>query len=169
MNSFLELAESRYSVRKYEKRQIEEDKLSRILRAGQVAPTGANRQPQKIMVLQSPEAIEKVRKLTKYAFNAPTVLLICADMEDSWVGVDGHICAPIDAAIVITHMMLAAWDEGIGSCWVRGFDKNVISEAYSLPQNLEPIAFLPLGYPASGPAKGWHDKRKAIDETVTFM
>lgn len=67
MNSFLELAESRYSVRKYEERQIEEDKLARILRAGQIAPTGANRQPQRILVLQSPEAIEKVRKLTRDA------------------------------------------------------------------------------------------------------
>ena len=125
MNTFFELAESRYSVRKFEEREIEEDQLERILRAGQIAPTGANRQPQRIFVLQSPEAIEKVRSLTRYAFNAPTVLLICADFDDAWTGVDGHNCAVTDAVIVITHMMLAAWDEGIGSCWVRGFEKNI--------------------------------------------
>ena len=171
MNSFIELAESRYSVRKYSDKPVEEEKLELILRAGQVAPTACNYQPQRIMVLRSAEALEKVRSLTPYAFNAPLVLLICANMEESWVGVDGHYSAPIDAAIVITHMMLEAWELGIGSCWVRGFDKNRIAEAFDLTDDLEPIAFLPLGYPAenSHPARGWHDKRKALEETVSYL
>ena len=171
MNTFLELAQSRYSVRKYAEKPIEPEKLEQILRAGQLAPTACTYQPQRIFVLQSPEAIAKVRGLTRYAFNAPVVLLICANMDESWVGVDGHYAAPIDAAIVITHMMLEAWDLGIGSCWVRGFDKNVIAAAYDLPSNLEPVAFLPLGYPAenSHPARGWHDKRKALEETVRYL
>ena len=171
MNSFIELAESRYSVRKYSERPIEKENLDMILRAGQVAPTACNYQPQLIFVLQSPEAVAKVRSLTPYAFNAPVILFICANMDESWVGPDDHYAAPTDAAIVITHMMLEAWDLGIGSCWVRGFDKNVIAKAFDLPDNLEPVAFLPLGYPAenSHPARGWHDKRKALEETVSYL
>ncbi len=168
---FLELAEARYSVRKYDERPIEKEKLDRILRAGQVAPTAANRQPQRIFVLQSAEAIEKIRAITPFAFNAPCVFLICSDYSEAWVCVDGHNSAPIDAAIVITQMMLEAWDEGLGSCWVRGFDERVISKAFDLPENIRPIALLPVGYLSerSRPAKGWHDKRKALDETVKYL
>jgi len=90
MNTFLELAETRYSVRHFSERQIEKEHLERILRAGQVAPTAANRQPQRIIVIQSEEAIDIIRKITPYAFNAPTVLLICADKNDAWIGKDGH-------------------------------------------------------------------------------
>ncbi len=170
MNTFLELAESRYSVRKYDPRPIEKEKLDRILRAGQISPTAANRQPQKITVLQSAEAIEKVRQLTPYAFNAPTILMICADREEAWTAVDGHNSAYVDAAIVITQMMLQAWDEGIGSCWVRGFDKNKLVEAFDLPANLELVALLPIGYPA-GNAKpaAWHYSRKPLDEMVSYL
>ena len=171
MITFLELAQSRYSVRKYSDKPVEKEKLEQILKAAQAAPTACNYQPWRVSVLQSPEAIAKVRSLTRYAFNAPVVLFICANMDESWVGPDGHYAAPIDAAIVITHMMLEACDLGIGSCWVRGFDKNKIAEAYGLPANLEPVAFLPLGYPAEGshPAKGWHDKRKSLEETVEWL
>ncbi len=171
MNTFLELAENRYSVRKFDERQIEKEQMERILRAAQVAPTAHNYQPQRIFVLQSAEAIEKVRKLTKFAFNAPTILLICANLDEAWVGVDGHNAGPIDAAIATTQMMLQAWDEGIGSCWVGGFDKNEIAEAFSLPSNVEPVAMLPMGYPSerAKPAKGWHDNRKPLEETVRYL
>lgn len=171
MNTFLELAETRYSVRHFSERQIEKEHLERILRAGQVAPTAANRQPQRIIVIQSKEAIDIIRIITPYAFNAPTVLLICADTNDAWIGKDGHNSAPIDAAIVITHMMLQAWDDGIGSCWVRGFDKNIITKTFNMPDHLEPIALLPIGYPSdkARSANGWHDNRKPIDQTVQYL
>lgn len=171
MNSFLELAENRYSVRRFSDRQIDKAQLDRILRAGQVAPTAANMQPQRIIVIQSAEAITTVRKITPFAFNAPTVLLICADMAEVCVVVDGHNSGPIDAAIVTTQMMLQAWDEGIGSCWVRGFDKNIVMRAFGLPDYIEPVAMLPIGYPAEGskPVKQWHESRKPLEETVQYI
>ncbi len=167
---FLELAESRHSVRSYSDQPIENEKLEKILRAGQVAPTAANRQPQRIYVLKSPEAMETLRSTTPFAFNAPMALLVCADMETSWVGVDGHVSAPIDATIALTQMMLEAWNLGIGSLWVRGYDKNVISQAFNLPANYEPIAIMPLGYPSekSAPHKIHYD-RKPLSETVSFL
>ena len=107
----------------------------------------------------------------KYAFNAPTVLMVLADKDVAWVAPDGECSGPVDAAIVITQMMLQAWDIGIGSCWVRGFDKNAMVKAFDIPDNLDLVALLPLGYPEAGskPAGGWHDKRKPLDETVIYI
>jgi nitroreductase len=171
MKDFLELACERYSVRKYSDKQIEDEKLEKILKAAQVAPTGNNFQPQRVFVIKSEEGLEKIRSFTPYCFNAPIVLLICSDNNVSWKAVDGHDSGPIDAAISITQMMLEAFDEGIGSCWVRGFDKNVLIDVFDLPSNLEPVALLPIGYPSddSIPLKGFSDVRKPLDEMVEYL
>lgn len=169
--SFLELALSRYSVRSFDPRQIEEEKMNRILQAGQAAPTAANMQPQQIIVVQSEEALAAMRSVTPYTFKAPTIILMCADLRQAWRGADGFNSAHVDTAIVLTHMMLQAWDEGIGSCWVRGFDKRLMQQVFGLPDYLEPVSILPLGYPSekAKPAKGWHDVRKDLKETVHFI
>ncbi len=170
-HNFLELAENRYSVRKYDSRPIEQEKLDRILRAGQVAPTAANAQPQRILLLKSEEALSRVRAVTHFHFGAPMVLLICYDRRASWKARDGHDSGPVDTAIVVTQMMLEAFDEGIGSCWVRGFDKYAVSQIFDLPEHLEPVAMLPIGYPAEGshPWPGAHDNRLPIEDTVTYL
>lgn len=148
MEDFLQLAEERYSVRHYSQKEIESEKLDKILRAAQVAPTAANYQPQRIFVLKSEEALEKAKTVTPYCFNAPVVLLICYDKDVSWKAVDGHDSGVVDASIAITQMMLEAWDLGIGSVWVRGYDKRVLDEVFELPSNLESVALLPIGYPS---------------------
>ena len=104
-------------------------------------------------------------------FPAPCVLLICSDSSRLHKMGDGHDCGLIDAAIVTTHMMLEAFDEGIGTCWVRRFDKDEVSAAFGLPGCLEPVAMLPMGYPAEDahPWPGAHDKRLPIEETVTYL
>ena len=147
-SNFLELAESRYSVRKYDARPIEQEKLDRILRAGQVAPTAANAQPQRILVLKSEEALSRVRAVTHFHFGAPMVLLICYDRRASWKARDGHDSGPVDTAIVVTQMMLEAFDEGIGSCWVGYFNAQQVSQVLELPENVTVSALLPIGYPA---------------------
>ena len=169
--SFLELAEGRYSVRKYANRQIVKEDMMKILRAGQVAPTAMNAQAQRIYVLQSEEALAKVRKLTRFHYNAPTVLLICTNTDESYKSVDGVEGGPVDAAIVTTHMMMEAFDIGVGSCWVRGFDENQVKEAFQLPENILPVAMLDLGYPAedSHPWPGAHEKRKPLEETTIYI
>ncbi len=170
-DTFTELACARFSVRKFSDRPVEKEKLGRILSAAQAAPSAKNCQPWSVIVLESEKAVETVRSVTKFAFNAPTVLLICCDASQAWVSVDGLNSAHIDSAIAATHMMLAAWDEGIGSCWVRDFDKYKMIEAFNLPESAEPVALMPIGYAAEGakPAKGWHDKRKTLDELVKYL
>ena len=170
-DTFTELACARFSVRKFSDRPVEKEKLGRILSAAQAAPSAKNCQPWSVIVLESEKAVETVRSVTKFAFNAPTVLLICCDASQAWVSVDGLNSAHIDSAIAATHMMLAAWDEGIGSCWIRTFRIDDVRKAFGLPENIEPMAIMPIGYAAEDavPAKGWHDVRKPMDEIVKYL
>ena len=147
---FLELAASRYSVRRFSPEKVEEETIGRILKAAHLAPTGCNNQPQKIYVLKSEEALEKLKECTPYHFHAPLAFLICYDREKCWKRpFDGAESGPMDASIVLTHMMLQAWTEGVGSTWVMMFDPDKIRSAYSIPENLQPVALMPMGYPAS--------------------
>lgn len=170
MQDFLQLACERYSVRKYSDKPIEDDKLEQILKAGQVGPTANNFQPQRIFVIKSDEALEKVRSFTPYCFNAPLVLMICYDKNVSWNAIDGHDSGIDDATIAITQMMLEAWDLGIGSVWVRGYDKRELDKLFDLPDNLVSVALLPIGYPSpeSKPSP-LHSRNIDMDDLVTYL
>ena len=168
---FLELAKRRYSVRKFDPRPVEEEKLQMILEAGRVAPTAKNMQPQKIYVLESAEAIEKIRGITRCAFNAPVVLLVCGCTDQAWVNpFNDRSSAEMDCSIVTTQMMLQAQELGLGTCWVCWFDTKLTKETFNIPENEEVFALLPMGYPAesSHPA-AMHDSRKDLSETVVRL
>lgn len=165
---FLELAKARYSVRKFSSRQVEPEKLDLVLEAGRLSPTAANYQPQRILVLNSKDSLDKLKVCTIYHFNAPLVLLICYDNTASWKrSYDNNDSGYADASIVTIHMMLEAANLGLGSTWVGHFDPSLIRSAFALPAKLVPIALLPLGYPAedSSPNPNHtirHDKSKTV-------
>ena len=170
--TFLELAEDRYSVRSYSDRPIEQEKMDRILRAGQVAPTAVNYQPQKIYVLKSKDALQKVRTVTRFSYDAPVVLLVCADETQVWRSpTEQYDTGEMDASIVCTHMMLEAWELGIGSVWVRGFDSRQVTKVFDLPKHIKPICLLPIGYPSEDaePYAEWHFSYKPLNETVVEL
>ncbi len=167
---FLSLAKQRYSVRKFSDKPVEQEKLDMILQVAQLAPTACNYQPQRILVLKSPTALEKLKLCTKYHFNAPLALLVCYDKDKSWKRTFDHEdSGQIDASIVTTHMMLQATEMGLGTTWVGSFDPKVAREELQLSQNLVPVAILPLGYPAedAAPAPG-HSKRESVDKLVFY-
>lgn len=168
--NFMELVKERYSVRSFEPRAVEKEHLDLILQAGQLAPTAANRQPQRILVIESEAGMEMLKECTPYTFDAPMALLICADTSISWKRkYDGHDTAEVDAAIVTTHMMLEAAELGLGSTWVASFDPEAICVAFSIPENLIPVCVLPLGYPgANAQITPNHYTRKDLFETVTY-
>lgn len=169
--TFNELAKARYSCRKFSEKAVEKEKIDYILKAAQLAPTAVNLQPQKIYVITSPDALAKINDCTKYGFNAPVNFLVCYDKSVSWKrGYDGEEFGSVDASIVITHMMLAASEQGLGSTWVGSFDPAKVREVFGLPENIIPVSFLPTGYPADDahPAH-LHDKRKELSETVIFI
>ncbi|KRU28236.1 nitroreductase [Clostridium sporogenes] len=168
--NFIDLAKERYSVRNFDTKKIEQEKLDLILKAGQLAPTAVNYQPQRILVIESTEALEKLKTCTIYHFNAPMALLICADKNEAWKrSYDGKRHTDIDGSIVATHMMLQAAELGLGTTWVGHFDPSAIRNAFSIPTNLEPICLLPVGYPSKDAKPNPnHQKRKDISQTVFY-
>ena len=166
-----ELAKARYSVRKFADKPVEEEKLQKVLAAGALAPTAKNQQPQKIYVLESAEAIEKIRGITRCAFDAPVVLLVCGDKEKAWTNpFNDRNSAEMDCSIVTTQMMLQAQELGLGTCWVCWFDTALTKQTFGIPENEEVFALLPLGYPAeSSHPSAMHDSRKPLDETVVRL
>ena len=148
--TFLELAKARYSVRKFKADAVEAEKLDAILEAGHVAPTACNNQPQRIFVVKSEENRQKLASICRFTFDAPVILVIGYDKERDWKNrrMPGYSSGETDAAIVCTHMMLEAWELGIGSCWVGMFNSDEVKQALTLPGNLTVSAILPIGYPA---------------------
>jgi nitroreductase len=143
---FLQLAKKRYSVRKYEERKVEDEKLEKILEAGRVAPTGANRQPQRFIIVRSEEGLSKVNK-TANTYGAPLAIIICSDHDATWKRrYDDKDIADIDASIVTDHMMLQAADLGLGSVWICSFDPQVIRKDFNIPENIEAVNILVIGY-----------------------
>lgn len=168
--NFMELAKKRYSLRTFNEKKVEKEKLDVILRAGQLSPTAVNYQPQRILVIESNEALAKLKDCTIYHFNAPMALLVCADKDEAWKrSYDGKVHTDIDGSIVATHMMLQAAELGLGTTWVGNFDLIAVRNAFNLPVNLEPICILPIGYPSSDAKPNPnHEKRKDISQTVFY-
>lgn len=168
---FLKLATERYSVRKFSDKPIENEVVDKILEAGHIAPTGCNYQPQRILVINKEETLEKLRECTRCHFDAPCAMLVCYDKNQCWTRkYDGNQSGIIDASIVCTHMMLGAYEEGIGTCWVMHFDPFKMREAFAIPENIEPVALLVMGKPADDVLPlDMHEKCKPINETVEFL
>lgn len=146
--TFTELAESRYSVRSFTTEHLPDEIIKKILGAGHIAPTGCNNQPQRILVLNSDESIEKLKKCTKCHFDAPTAMLVCYNKDECWYRpYDNESCGPMDASIVTTHMMLEAIELGLSTTWVMHFKPVAMREEFNIPDNIEPIALLVMGYP----------------------
>lgn len=166
---FLKLAEQRYSERAFDKsRVIEEEKLSKILEAGRLAPTACNFQPQKVYVLKSSDALWKAAKLT-HTYEAPIVLLVCYDMNVVWKNAreEGYNSGEQDASSVLTSMMFEAESLGIHTLWIRGFNSKAVAESFELPENIKPAMMLAIGYPSESSAPSpRHSDRKPLTDTV---
>lgn len=171
--SFLELARKRYSVRRYKSIPVEEEKLMEILEAGRIAPSAANFQPWKFVVIKNEEKKRAIASTyhDDWILQAPIILVICGDHSKAWrrERFDGKDHCDIDIAIAVDHMTLAAADLGLGTCWICHFDAKKCKELLKLPKELEAIVLLPLGYPADMRDMNRHDaKRKTIEEIVCW-
>ena len=165
---FTEVIKERYSCKKFDGRAVEKEQLEAILQAGRLAPTAKNLQEQRVYVVQSEEGLAKIDKITPCRYNAGTVLLVAFDRENVFVYPGGKRDSGIeDAAIVATHMLLAAKNAGVESCWLNKFDPEEAAREFGLPENEEVLMFLDLGYAAGD--KDAAKKRKALEETVSYM
>ena len=168
---FLQLATQRYSVRSYQERPVEAEKLDQLLRAAQIAPTAKNCQPFKIFVLQSQEALEKARQCSPLHYGAPLILLFCYDESDGFkTSANAVNFGLLDVSIVATHVMLQATELGLGTVWVCYFKPDVIKKEFELPENLEPVNILVVGYPneESADINRFETQRIKMEQLVTF-
>ena len=161
----------RYSCKKYSDRPLEKEKLDAILEAGRVAPTAKNLQEQKVYVVQSAEMLAKIDGVTPCRYGAPTVLIVAFDKNNVFTYPGGKRDSGIeDATIVATHMILAAYNEGVDSCWINFLDPEKMAEVLGLPENEEVLMAMDLGYAAegAGPLPN-HSSRKDLTETVSYL
>ncbi len=163
-------AEKRYSCRSFEQRPVEKSDMDKILEAGRIAPTAGNFQPQRIIVVNTPEGMRKLAQCTHYTYGAPAALIVCYDENEVWVrNYDGKNAGDVDASIVATQMMLQAAELDIGTCWIGHFDPWKIKELFNIPEHVVPVAILDMGYPGEkGQPHPVHWKRKALSETVVY-
>ncbi len=164
---FLELAQKRYSVRSYKSDPVEDDKLEQVLEAARLAPTAANRQPFQLIVVHTVGRETELGRIygASWFVQAPIVICICGLTAQAWVRRDGKTYCDIDAAIVMDHLTLAAADLGLGTCWIGALDPAAAREVLGIPQDVDPIACTPLGYPNDQPRP---KKRKPLAELVRY-
>jgi len=165
--NFSDLVRHRYSCRSYRAEQVEEEKLQQVLEAARLAPTAANRQPFQLVVIHTAGRQAELKRLypQEWFSQAPLVIGICALPSGAWVRRDGKNYAQVDAAIAMDHLILAAADLGLGTCWVAAFDPQAAREILRLPDGVEPVAFTPLGYPAD---QAKPKNRKPLAEIVRY-
>ncbi len=167
-DSFLALAQERYSVRGFSDRKVEKEKVEAILHAASLAPTAKNLQPVRVFVLESEESLKKISSLVRFPFvgEASVVFAVAGDPGEGWVRpFDGKSFADVDATIVATHMMLEIASLGLGTTWIGFFDEDLVKEAFPQMKGLSVVGLFPVGYPKEGATPSErHFSRKKEEE-----
>jgi nitroreductase len=164
---FIDLINKRYSVRAYKSDQVEEEKVNIILNAARLAPSASNRQPFRIILIKTQGKEDELMTIypSKWFAHAPIVLCVCGLPSEAWVRDDSKNYLDVDVAIVMDYMILAATNLGLGTCFIAAFDTINARKVLSLPDDVEPILFTPLGYPNSIPRI---KERKKIEDLVRY-
>lgn len=166
---FKDVIEKRYSVRGYLDKEVETEKLEYVLKAATIAPTGTNAQPFKVYVIDTKKYPEELTEIcsAKWFRQAPLVLAVVAVRDEAWIRPwDKKNIADIDATIVMDHIILAATDVGLGTCYIAAFKKNAAHRFLKLGENEEVVLMTPLGY---GDAEPRETPRKELDEFVVYI
>jgi len=147
---FQDLVQRRYSVRKYLSKPIEDEKLKAVLDAARIAPTAANKQPFRLIVIKTEGKEEELKRIyhADWFSEAPIVVCACTVLAESWTRRDGRNYVDVDTTIAMDYLILSATDLGLGTCWIAAFDAQAAREVLKIPEGVEPLLFTPLGYPA---------------------
>ncbi len=168
---FFELIKRRESVRSYSSDPIEEEKINKILEAARLAPSAANKQPWEFIVVRSKDILDEVKKSypRDWFINAPCIIVVKGDKNQSWKRKDGYDSIETDLAIAMTYIILSSFELGLATCWIGAFDESVLRKALNLKENEVVFALTPLGYPEKDyKPKGVKD-RKPLSEVVKFL
>jgi nitroreductase len=165
--NFLELAKNRYSVRAYKQTPVEDEKLNEVLEAARLAPSACNLQPFSFIVIHTQGREEELRRIYRSSWfvKAPILICACHVPSESFTRMDGLNYSIIDLAIAMDHLIMAASDLGLGTCWIGAFNPDEARKILKLPDDVEPILFTPLGYPDDQPGL---KRRKSLNELVRY-
>lgn len=172
MKSFttlMELIETRRSIRSYKDQEIEEDKLNYVLQAFRKAPSAKNLQPWKLVVIKNKKILKDIAIACNnqtFMEEAPVIIAACAKEEESYGSMGGYMNSyPIDIAIALEHLILAATEKGLGTCWIGAFKEQLVKDILGVPENVRVVALTPLGYPArEASIRG----RKPLTEIISY-
>ena len=163
--SVLEVIKQRQSIRAYEAREVEEEKLMTVLEAGRRAPSAVNFQPWVFIVVRKASSRAKLKGVydREWFLLAPCIIVVCVDHQRAWKRSDGRSYADVDAAIALDHMILTATELGLGTCWIGAFNREEAQRVLGLPSTIEPLLLTPLGYPVGTPPR---KERLPLDQIV---
>jgi nitroreductase len=164
MENFLQLCQQRFSLRAYKPEKVSAEVIDYIMECVRMAPSAVNKQPWRFRLLTSPEDLSKVQQCYNRSWfaTAPACFLVCRHRDEEWVrSADGKPHGDIDVAIAVEHLCLAAAEKGLGTCWVCNFDITKCINLFPVPNNLEPVALIPIGLPQDVPTE---KKRKSLSE-----
>lgn len=162
---YQKLIRTRRSIRGFWPDPVPEEVLERVLDAARVAPTAANRQPFQLIVVTEASTRTRLKDVydRDWLWTAPVVIVGCAEAARAWQRADGFNAAEVDLSIVMDHLILAATDEGLGTCWVCNFDEARLKQILGIPNEVYVVALTPLGFPAAEPRPF---QRKPLEELV---
>jgi nitroreductase len=159
---------TRKSVRDYLARPVEDEKLHAVMESARLAPSASNRQEWRFVIVRDAETRKKLAAVAggqTFVGEAPVLIIACAE-SDGHVMRCGQLCYPIDVAIALDHLSLAAVELGLGTCWIGLFDENKVKEILHIPDEIRVVELMPLGYP-SDPAV-IAKKRLPLDRIVKY-
>jgi nitroreductase len=161
-----EAIETLRSIREYKDTKVEEEKIQKVLEAARLAPSALNKQPWKYVVIKEKEMLDKINYACNQTWFAPVMIIGCVDPAESYVREDGEGYWKMDLAVSMHNLMLSAWEEGLGTCWVTAFSEKEIKEFLDIPHYMRVLALTPLGYPDQ--KKKAVLNRKPMDEMVFY-
>ena len=161
-----EAIKNRRSIRKYEERAVEKEKLLKVLEAARLAPSAANRQPYSFVVVSDKSTIKELSSTCNQKWVAPLMVAVCVNPEESWVREDKEEYWKVDAGLTMQNLSLVAHAEGLGTCWIGAFNENQAKTVLGVKKPIQIVAMTPLGYPAE--KKGPVTKRKSIDDLIHY-
>lgn len=164
---FMDLINGRYSVRRYKSKTVEGEKLEKIMEAVRVAPTAANKQPFKFIVMNTAGREDELKTIygAEWFTQAPLVICGCAVPEEGWIRSDGKNYSEVDVTIAMDHLILEATSLGLGTCWIAAFNADAARKVLNLPEGVEPVLFTTLGYPDDEPRP---KTRKELSQIVRY-
>jgi nitroreductase len=164
--NILETLQKRRSIRKYQTKPIETEKLNKILEAARLGPTAGNQQPCHFLVVTKPEIRASLGAAysAEWFLQAPAIIVVCANPKEAWRRKDGEEFWKVDAAIAMQNLILASTELGLGTCWVTNFEEKEVKKALNIPKEIRAVAMTSLGYPDE--EKGPVTDRKPLNEIL---